>query len=95
MNGGSLRKCPQCWMIDNIGPRILTSGSFTGVTMTTPGTMGATGEVSHVSQGTLCVLGLLNYVGGGDTDLFLLHTLCTRHLLKHLENISGGQSIIN
>ena len=87
MNGGSPRKCPQCWMIDNIGPRILTSGSFSRDNDNTRDNGGHGGGVTSV----LC----LNYVGGGDTDLFLLLHTRSSHLLKHLENISGGQSIIN
>ena len=60
------------------------------VTMTTSLTMGAQeGGMTH-DTGTLC---LLNYVGVDDTEYVEIYF--HSHLLKHLENISGGQSIIN
>ena len=73
-------------MIDNIGLRILTSRSFSRDNDNTTDSGGTRGRND---MDTLC---LLNYVGVGDTE-YRIYFLS--HLLKHLENISGGQSIIN
>ena len=67
------------WMIDNIGPRILTSGSFT---RDNDNTMDNDPGGGHDTDSPS-----VNYVGG-----FISPPPGTSHLLKHLENISGGQS---
>ena len=74
-------------MIDNIGLRILTSGSFS---CDNDNTIDNGGTRRRHYTGTQC---LLNYVGVDDTEYVEIYF--HSHLLKHLENISGGQSIIN